>query len=266
MRADLSVGVISIATNGYSKYWKNLIISADKNLPLDANVSFHLFTDEVEGCQEFSLRFPNRKFNFYKIESLGWPEATLHRYRIYSEHRELLAEDILMHLDSDMLVEQNFLKVIFSRSLTAGMGLVLHPGYFRPNGWRKYSYYLSNKSALFRDIRLSMRIGGLGAWEVREESQAYVARKHRKKYFCGGIWFGERTAFLSLIQKLETQERIDSARGITALWHDESHLNKWATEHKFSNYSPSLCFEKSYNNLVGIENIITAVNKNLAED
>lgn len=266
MAADPSVGVISIATNGYSKYWKALIISADKNLPSDAEVNFHLFTDEVNECSEFSLRFPNRKFSFYEIESLGWPEATLHRYRIYSEYRESLVEDVLMHLDSDMLVEQNFLNEIFSRSLTSGMGLVLHPGYFRPKGLMKWSYYLSDKGAILRDLRMSLKTGGLGAWENREESQAYVARRRRKRYFCGGIWFGERKSFLSLVKKLESQERIDSAMGITALWHDESHLNKWATENQFSIFSPALCYEKSYLNLVGINNIITAVNKNLDEE
>jgi hypothetical protein len=262
----LSVGVISIATNGYSKYWKDLVVSADKNLPKDADVRFHLFTDEVDECREFSSRFSTRKFQFYKIESLGWPEATLHRYRIYSEHRESLTEEVLMHLDSDMLIEQNFLNEIFSRPLTAGMGLVLHPGYFRPKGFDKYTYYFSNKIAFIRDLRLRMRIGGLGAWEIRQKSQAFVMRKRRKRYFCGGIWFGKREEFLSLVQELESQERIDSANGVTAMWHDESYLNKWATESEFSTFSPSLCFEKSYKNLVGISNIITAVNKHLIEN
>lgn len=261
-----SVGVISIATNGYSKYWKALIYSADKNLPNDAEVNFHLFTDEANECREFTLQFPNRKFKIYEIESLGWPEATLHRYRIYSEYRESLVEDVLMHLDSDMIVEQNFLNVIFSRPLAEGMGLVLHPGYFRPKGLLKLSYYLADKGAFLRDLRIRLRIGGLGAWENRVDSQAYVARGRRKGYFCGGIWFGERRAFLALVQKLESQERIDSAIGITAIWHDESHLNKWASENEFSIFSPSLCYEKSYKNLIGIKNIITAVNKNSDEN
>ena len=261
MLGEFSLGIVSIATNGYIKYWESMVDSANKNLIDKSRVTFHLFTDDYEQANIFSKRYIDFSFKFYTIESLKWPEATLHRYRIYSEFSNHFAESHLMHLDSDMLIIGDFLEHVFSNPQDLSMRLVKHPGFFRPNGLRRLTYYFKVPRQLVGDLRMYLVQGGLGAWENRVESTAYVPREKRESYFCGGVWFGARASFISLVKELEITERKDSESGVMAVWHDESHLNNWATKNRHVSYPPSLCFDERYRNLDGLKNIITAVDK-----
>jgi hypothetical protein len=264
MQNEFSLGILSIATNGYNHYWENLVDSASRNLNNKSSVTFHLFTDDCESSMEFSKKYSEFSYKFYEIKNLKWPEATLHRYRIYSEHAEHLAESHLMHLDSDMLIYEDFLDLVFCDPTENEMRLVLHPGFYRIKGTGIIKFYAMNPSQLIKDTKMIIRIGGIGAWEGRRQSRAYVPRSERKFYFCGGVWFGARDSFIRMVQDLEISERADSKSGITALWHDESHLNKWAISHKHRSYPPSLCFDARYKNLAGLKNIITAVDKGIS--
>ena len=261
MPNELFLGIISIATNGYTKYWEALIESANKNLTDKSRIRFHLFTDELEKSKEFSKKYSELAFNFYEIESLKWPEATLYRYRIYSEFSKQFTESHLMHLDSDMLIHGDFLELIFSSNQETEMRLVLHPGFFRAKALGRIKFYLKSPSQLLKDVKMYIQLGGLGAWETRVQSAAYVPRNKRKKYFCGGVWFGAQASFVRMVKDLEFAERRDSESGILARWHDESYLNNWAVNNKHSICTPSLCFDPSYRNLDGLDNLITAVDK-----
>jgi hypothetical protein len=108
-----------------------------------------------------------------------------------------------------------------------------------------------------------MLIGGLGSWEEKVESDAFVPRHLRKKYFCGGVWFGKRESIFALLKNLSNATENDLKKGIIAVWHDESHLNRWASENVHGEESPELCFDETYPQLHGLSPSVTAVRKTL---
>lgn len=259
----MSLGVLSIATNKYLEYWFEMIMSCEKNLGTNDSLVFHVFTDRVIDAQNFVSNNSTYQIKIYEILNMGFPDATLKRYEIYSSFADSLTADYLMHLDSDMLINSPKFAEIENTSKFSNfpVTLVRHPGYWRPRGLAKVKTYLLNPIMFIKDILLLAEKGGIGAWETRKSSSAYVSRNKRINYFCGGVWFARNTEFKAMCAELAHQTNIELDAGRMPIWHDESFLNKWATENVFNELPPSYCFEPTYPQLRGIENIVEAVAK-----
>jgi hypothetical protein len=256
-----SVGILSVATNRYVNYWKDLAISINDVVNKDEmEFTLHVFTDQPDAVRKIADELTKLTVKTYKIPSYGWPEATLYRYRIFREHQSSLTESLLIHLDADMRVFTDFTKKLPSE-LVNGIGLVLHPGYFRPSGLDLIKYYFSQQKRLIIDFRMKTRFGGIGSWERDAKYLAFVPRSKRNHYVCGGTWLGSRENFLTMVDELADMEMRDSAKGLIPTWHDESILNKWSSQNKTTLLSPSFCYEPTYPQLISLPEYIRAVDK-----
>jgi hypothetical protein len=142
------------------------------------------------------------------------------------------------------------------------VSLVSHPGFYRSKGFVLLKFYLLNPKYLARDLILKVKIGGMGSWETNKNSMAYVQRSERKNYVCGGIWFGPNRSIKEMNEILAFRVNQDESRNVMAKWHDESHLNNFATNSDVNVLSPELCFDPNYKNLVGLRELVRAVDKN----
>lgn len=259
------ITVLNIATNVYLEYWKNLVTSADEVTTKSENISFWLFTDRPDEAKIFANDLENIQISIFEIPSLGWPDATILRYKILVEHISGQKNDIFVYLDADMLLEKNPWQIIRDKMDSTDICLVEHPGYWRPNGWKRFFMYLNFPLIFLSDIKSLIKYGGLGQWEQRKSSMAFVPRRSRKKYFCGGIWFGRTNSIKNLMIQLSKEVEIDRNRGITAIWHDESHLNGWSVRNLHGVESPKLCVDATYPQLKGVTAYIQAVRKSELE-
>jgi hypothetical protein len=127
---------------------------------------------------------------------LGWPGASLMRYHAFlSQEEALRGYEHLLYLDVDMLACQRVTEEeLFSDGITA----VIHPGY-------------------------------PGTFERRRESTAYV--EGDPAYYQGCLQGGRTDPFLEMCRVLAASIDADKAKGITAVWHDESHLNRYLLDH-----------------------------------
>ena len=183
------------------------------------------------------------------------------RYSIFEEHLSILQSDILVHLDADMLIESNPWGRVRRKLEEEDMCFVQHPGYWRPRQRKKMIFYFTNSRRLISDVLICIQNGALGVWETDKRSKAYIPRNKRKRYYCGGIWFGKRLAFIRLIHELSNNVKIDVENEVMAKWHDESHLNHWASKYNHTFDSPELCFDYSYGQLNELSPVIVAVRK-----
>jgi len=254
-----SLGILSIATNKYIDYWRDQAESVDLHLGPTLPVTLHIFTDRPADAEAIGSNLRNVKVMIHEIPPLVWPEATLHRFKVFNEHAHLLVEDFLMYLDADMVVHKPF-----GRDITApgaDVTLVKHPGYFRPRFPQKLTLYALNPKLFFADLNLQRRFGGIGAWETRKASTAFVQREDRVNYYCGGIWWGKGFAILSLIEELKIKVELDEAKSMMAVWHDESHLNRWGAENKARFLDPRFCYSLGYKWLKQLPNVVQAIDK-----
>ena len=237
-----------------------MVRSVDKYFPNYLDITFHVFTEHTISTSKLNLS--NRaNLKIHKIPNYGWPEATILRYRVIGEFKTELSEDILMHLDADMLVRRevpfkNYLEISASK-----LFFVAHPGYWRPVGFERASFYLINPKTFIKDLFKRLILGGIGSWETSRKSHAFVPRSLRKEYACGAVWFGSNKQIIEFAQSLSEQVDADYSQSVMAKWHDESHLNSWISRNSHILLNPELCYDPSYPNLAKIKNVIEAVQK-----
>lgn len=253
-----SLGIISIATNNYITYWKKLAESIDKHYVGNRELQLILFTDDPVNARTFSdtLSIPVIVF---EISNYGWPEATLLRFQIIENCKSFLTHKTLMYLDADSLINFEFTSADFNLGKEDRMTFVEHPGYWRPKN--RMTLYCKNPLIGIKDIFRIIRMGGNGTWEKNRISSAFVPRSQRRKYYCGGVWFGPNQEFLRFCTELSLRVKDDLKNAYIAKWHDESHLNKWVTNNQINHVGPEYCYATEFPHLSGLRNLITAVQK-----
>ena len=76
-------------------------------------------------------------------------------------------------------------------------------------------------------------IGKKGTFETNLHSRASVTKKDNLSvYWAGGLWGGEMSHALALAGEIARRIEDDLLREVMAVWHDESHLNKYFIENR----------------------------------
>jgi len=257
-----SLGILSIATNVYLRYWMVLARSVDQHIRAFSPVTLHVFTDQITVAKEFAETLSNVTVKVHEITALGWPEATLLRFKIFLEHSEEFAESFLIHLDADSVIDQDLEPSLAEMMTDNGVLLVEQSGSWRPKKLSKLlRFYFLHPGAVFADLKKIIWEGGLGTWEKNQESSAFVPRSKRKSYVYGAVWMGVNAKFMELVGELSERVDADWQRGIVAKWHDESHLNWWNSEYRPTLLDPRYYFFPGQHHLDELPSIIRLVHK-----
>lgn len=251
-----------IATNQYSGFAVNLINSMASKLSLDDELNFTIFTNETDIVR--SANRPRVNLEIVQISNLIWPEATLKRYELIANNISHHDEDIYCYIDADMLVCADLNQAIrdtISREQER-FCVVWHPGYWRGRRENYLPIYSRDPKKMLSDAIIFLRMGALGSWETRRESEAYVTRKARTNYVAGGIWFASKIMYSKAVLELSNQvERDLNKSGIIAKWHDESYLNRWITQNPTLVLDPSWCYAEGYPFLQKLVPKVIAISK-----
>ena len=231
------------------------------NMRVIKEVEFHLLTDDLEGVSSQLPKSNVARFTLHKIASEAWPLPTLLRYEYIEMFIENVKSEFLMYIDSDMLLHENFDQDFQEILSNKEINFVAHPGFWRNQRNRKNQIKKNSVRDFIRDTFRMARLGALGDWETRRESRAFVPRKFRKTYICGGVWFGPTEKLRILIKELARNTKLDLEEGMIAKWHDESHLNSWYVQQGGNVLNPGYCFDPTYSNLLGLTARIEAVDK-----
>jgi hypothetical protein len=228
---SLRIGILTIATGRYIKYANPLYDSIRKNFLVNHKKTFVLFTDSE---QEFS-----EDVKIFIIEKKGFPGDTLFRYHYFLSQKEYLLEkfDFLYYIDIDMLITDKVgNEVIPLKSFNKLIG-VCHPGFT----WNKI----------------------LGSFENNKKSTAYISSGVQTIYYAGGFNGGDAKNFLLMAETIKKNIDKDSEQEYIAIWHDESHLNKYFYQYNPLTLDPGYCYPESWN--IPFKKKIIALDKNHEE-
>ena len=216
-----------MATGKYISFVPPLIQSADKYFCKNHNVTYFVFTDgQLNTRDDIVLIYQSK---------LGWPFDTMMRFQTYLQHSDLLqTQDYLFACDADML----FVGEVGDEILGDHVATT-HPG-----------FYATKRTGF--------------TYETNSNSKACIYPWEGEKYFAGGFYGGATKEFLKILKTNSDNIQDDLSRGIVAVWHDESHWNRYCVDHKPTKIlSPSYCYPEGMN--LPFTPRLIALNKNHAE-
>jgi histo-blood group ABO system transferase len=200
----MKIGLLVIATNKYADFVPPLLESARKYFVPEIGFDLLCFTDRA--AVKGTRHLP--------VQHSPWPGPTLYRFRIFNSYREILSEyDYLFYCDADM----RFVAPVGSEIIADSVA-TSHP-VLDGAGRDKFTY------------------------ETNPASRACIRDDEGSHYFIGAFFGGTKSTFLTIAEHCSEAIDDDLTRDIIAVWHDESHLNRYFLDHPPALIlSPSYCF------------------------
>ncbi len=194
----MKIAVLYICTGLYSEFWTGFYESCKKYFFTNDEVHYFVFTDSP------SINNTSEITKVYK-ECSGFPMDSLFRFKMFLGIKEELEKfDYTFFFNSNMqfvdYVGDEILPDANENYLTAGIS----PGYV----YTKPSFF---------------------PYERNKRSLAYIPyiKGYSYRYYMGGLNGGRSSQFLSLIETCAEWIDKDYSNNIIAIFHDESHLNKY---------------------------------------
>jgi hypothetical protein len=246
------IGFFTIATNQYVLMLEEQLRAISEQIK-QLGWKYVVATDQAEHLSIF-LQDANLTTHVRIIQCPAYvfPLASMLRFK-YIKH-EMSEFTHICYLDCDMRIE-NPSALDGAIKSAQSVHLVRHPGWDRVYGLK-----VSFKERI-AEFLIKIEKGGLGSWENRRKSSAWVPRARRLKYFAGGIFFGPALLVKQMSESCDTWMDSDLKSGIVAAFHDESYLNRWATVNHFSDTGPEFCFTE-YPWLPELRVVVRALDKN----
>jgi len=201
----MKVAIAFIGTSKYLNFLPKYYENIEKYFLPNVEKTFIVFTDGQLND------LPKNIIPYYQ-EHLEWPSITLKRFQILNKARdEIVKNDWLVFIDADALVVNEITEEeFFTNKELFGVHHPCHALSMPPH----------NKLP--------------GAFETNHLSLAYVdvEKEFPKVYYQGCLWGGKVPQVLNMIDDLENRINVDLEKNVIAVWHDESHINKYFIEHQ----------------------------------
>lgn len=191
----MRITLLLIATRNYKPFVAPLLDGVQKHFFPNDEVNVIIFTDEVSYLENFQKPENRGRLNIglVQIRALGFPEATLYRYKIFSTLNKEIVGDYCFYMDVDMKLVADV-----GREILGSLVAVRHPAFYN-RGW--------------------------GSPNCDERSTGFVPKKQWFNYVAGGFQGGKTESYLHACGVLARHIEQDEKIGVLAEWHDETHWN-----------------------------------------
>jgi len=228
MDVDMRVAITFIGTNKYldflPKYYENI----EKYFLPNTEKTILVFTDgELDDTPD--------NITVYHQEHLPWPFITLKRFEILNKARKEIEEhDLLVFIDADgLVVDQITEEEFFVDKPLFG---VHHPCHF---------------------LGMPPHNRMPGAFETNTRSRAYLdlEKIKPKVYYQGCLWGGKVPEVCDMMDTIMGRTNLDLEDDIIAVWHDETHINKYLNENqdKVHTFGPEFAYPECFSSYCNFE-------------
>lgn len=186
----MKIALLTIATNNYKSLLKDLLVSIDKNYLTAVKKDIFIFSDSDQFTSSNNLIIK-------QIQHEQWPYVTLKRFEYFLSVADKLKDyDKVVYLDCDLVINEKI--DALPESFLFG---VCHPS----------------------------NIFDVSFWPTERDprSTAFLPVKKDMPYVQGCLWGGDGKTIVQLIENLYYNIKKDLSEDFVAVWHDESHLNKY---------------------------------------
>jgi hypothetical protein len=183
-----------IATNKYLSFLDIICPSIEDHFFPNEEVTVLVHTNlDLPDLSKYS----RIKFVKNEIVHEPWPFTTLKRFEYFLSARDIILDhDYSFYVDVDSLFLDEISGTLLPKE---GMIGTIHPCLFN----------------------------GPGTPERNPVSKACIPFGSDNRYFCGGFFGGRSGDFIKASKDIYSDIVDDLSRGVIAIWHDESHLNRY---------------------------------------
>ncbi|XP_065107598.1 histo-blood group ABO system transferase-like [Paramisgurnus dabryanus] len=197
---NITIATTVFALGKYTRFLRDFLESAEQHYFVGFRMHCYLLTDQPEAVPDVKLGI-ERQLRVRTVPRMyRWQDITMGRMGMIAKltENELATEaDYIFCLD----VDTKFYGHWSVEALGSLVG-VIHPWFYN---------YQRNQFT----------------YERRPESQAFIRAEEGDYYYAGGAFGGSVQEVHKLTRPFSEQQNIDAANSIEAVWHDESHLNKY---------------------------------------
>lgn len=211
MSQTKKIAFITVATRKYIDFAVKLKDSIESFAFTNSNdeVSFIVFSDIPKVFNKKSKRVNCKGV---MTTHIPFPLISLMRYNYYSDYEELNNYDYIYHIDCDMEI-----KSAIGDDIIGERVCVEHPGFFNVRNNHAFPY------------------------ERNVDSRAFVNFGEGQVYYQNCFQGGSKSEFINMCNILKQNIFDDLKRNKIALWHDESHMNRYMIDNP-----PSLVLPPTY--------------------
>ena len=192
------IGILVIALGRYDAFWPELYTSCEKFFLPNWKKEYFLFTDNM------NIKY-NNKENVHTIyqKKLGWPWDSMMRFEMFYRRKPMLERcDYLFFLNINLICKKVIGEEILPTEENDWLTVCTHAGYYN-KPIEEFPYDRNPKCT------------------------AYIPFGEGKHYAPGGFNGGRSAEFIRFCEVAYQNVREDRKNKVLAIWHDESHLNKY---------------------------------------
>lgn len=216
----MKIAILYICTGIYDNFWPEFYESSENNLfKNEASIEYFVFTDSINIKENNKVHKIFKKFE-------GFPLDSLLRFEMFLKIKDQLKKfDFILFFNSNAQI----LKPIALKEILPD---------------NNYNLVGAQWPILNKLFKLPVFF----PYEHRKASTAYISpwSKGSFKYYMGGLNGGFSEAYLNMCEELSANIKKDLEKGIIALVHDESHLNKYFRNHKCKSLTPEYCMPQEW--------------------
>ncbi|XP_062815539.1 N-acetyllactosaminide alpha-1,3-galactosyltransferase isoform X3 [Anolis carolinensis] len=214
----VTIGLTVFATGKYlDKFLKDFLSSANLYFMLGQNVIFYVLVDDASKVPAIELE-PKRSLKIIPIQQQRrWQDVSMIRMKVIGDLIESHIRhevDFLFCMDVDQVFKSPYGVEALDESVA-----------------QLQAWFFNKDRASF-------------TYERNPASAAYIPYEEGDFYYHGAVFGGTPTRVLNLTRECYEGIQKDKARDLEAVWHDESHLNKYYLLHKPTKIlSPEYCWD-----------------------
>ena len=203
------VGILYICTGRYTVFWPDFYRTFQEKFLPGSDKTFFVFTDAERLDYDDA---PDVRRIYQK--ALDWPYSSLLRFKMFVSQQAALEQmDFLFFANANLICSQTVTEAEFLPRPQRGERLLVVQ---QPGFWDKKPLFCS--------------------YDRNPKCRAYIPYNCGRVYVSGGLNGGTAGAFLTMSRELDRRTDADLADGQMALWHDESHLNRYIAEQDPASY------------------------------
>jgi len=212
MQFPSKIAIIFLGTGAYIKFFPKYYMTIKKKFLTKTIKQFFVLTDQIH-----KPYLKKKDITIVSVKHEAWPFSTLFKFRYINKiSKKLKSYSHIIFIDADMYINCFISEKEFFFH-TKPLFCVRHPNF----------------------------LGRKGNFEYNSDSLASVSPNDDLSiYIQGCFWGGKTSSVLKLIKTLNKRTDNDLKKKVIAIYHDESHLNKYFIENKklFHIYNPSYAY------------------------